>query len=571
MRKQGDKGLNSKKQSRGIWSIFVSGRPEVTLRAILMGVLMGALLACSNVYLAMKVGAFNGGSIPGAIIGASVLRLFGAENLLLETNIIHTTTSAGANFSGAYFDALPVAHSLGFASGYVEMFLYLAFGGFIGVSLTAIFRRYLVVEEQLPYPQGLAVANTLKVIDNPQAGKRKMQLLIVGFIAASVIVLLQSQLVGFLLPASIDLTSWLPNGCMFGIAISPLLIGFGYIMGMKSSVGYFLGNIITGLIVSPLLLRSGVVETVTWESSATKIVSPASGLLIGGTVLTMLLNYKSFLTSFRALTNAKISASTNEDMRDRDIPLWFPLGVIGAGTILLAILFNKYAFFITFPLVVVLAFLFSLVAARTTGETGLCPTSLFVWVTMAIVGTVITKNPGVIAFISGIVAVSVGQASDSMNDMKTGHLIGAVPGSQQIVQYMGMLGGALAAPLAFKVIVDAYGIFNEQFPVPFGMVAKEIVSSVSQGANPFDIRTLIIGLVAGGAMAFFGLPALPVGLGLFAPLSNGAAVLIGGLIRFVLEKKSGEKEDDGVAFFSGVLGGEGLMGIIIAALVAFLL
>lgn len=112
-----------------------------------------------------------------------------------------------------------------------------------------------------------------------------------------------------------------------------------------------------------------------------------------------------------------------------------------------------------------------------------------------------------------------------------------------------MLGGALAAPLAFKVIVDAYGIFNEQFPVPFGMVAKEIVSSVSQGTNPFDIRTLIVGLVAGGALAFWGLPALPIGLGLFAPLSNGAAVLIGGLIRFALEKKSKEREDDGVALF----------------------
>lgn len=256
-----------------------------------------------------------------------------------------------------------------------------------------------------------------------------MQLLIVGFIVASIIVLLQSQLADFMLPSSIDLTNWLPSGCMFGIAISPLLIGVGYIMGMKSSVGYFFGNIITGLIVSPLLLRSGAVETVTWESSATRIVSPASGFLIGGTVLTMLLNYKSFLNSFKALTNAKISTSPNADMRDRDLPLWLPLSVIGAGTVLLAIIFNKYALFITFPLVVVLAFLFSLVAARTTSETDLCPTSLFVWVTMAIVGTVITKNPGVIAFTSGIVAVSVGQASDSMNDMKTGQMIGAVPGS----------------------------------------------------------------------------------------------------------------------------------------------
>ena len=573
MSKQKDNQTTRTADNRpGLWRAFVSSRPEVTFRAVLMGVLMGALLACSNVYLAMKVGAFNGGSIPGAIIGSSLLRLFGSETLLLETNIIHTTASAGANFSGAYFDALPVAHNLGFTSSYLEMFLYLAFGGFIGISLTALFRRYLVVEEQLPYPQGLAVANTLKVIDNPQAGKRKMKLLVWGFVAASVVVLLQSQLCGFLLPSAVDFTGWLPKGCMFGIALSPLLIGFGYIMGMKSSMGYFLGNVITGLIVSPLLLKYGIVDTVSWETSATRIVSPASGLLIGGTVLTMVLNYKSFLRSFKALANAKISVSAAaEDFSDSDIPLWAPLSVIAAGTVLLGVLFNKYAFFLTFPLIVVLAFLFSLVAARTTGETGLCPTSLFVWVTMAIVGTVVTKNPGVIAFISGIVAVSVGQASDSMNDMKTGHLIGAVPGSQQIVQYTGMLGGALAAPLAFNIIVKAYGIFNEQFPVPFGMVAKEIVSSVSEGASPFNAGTLIIGLVAGGVMALFGLPALPIGLGMFAPLSNGAAVLLGGLIRKVLERRNEDREDDGVAFFSGILGGEGLMGIVIAALVAFLI
>lgn len=571
-------GENRKKRSetggkkQGIWGLFILNRKEVTFRAILIGVLMGALLACSNVYLAMKVGAFNGGSVPGAIIGSSLLRLFGSESLLLETNIIHTTASAGANFSGAYFDALPVAHSLGFTSGYLEMFLYLAFGGFIGISLTVLFRRYLVVEEQLPYPQGLAVANTLQVIDNPKSGKRKMRLLVLGFILSGIVVLLQSQLCGGILPSAVDLTGWLPKGCMFGIAISPLLLGFGYIMGMKSSVGYFLGNVITGLIVSPMLLKMGILENVSWEVSATKIVSPASGLLIGGTVLTMLLNYKAFLKAFQVLAKARISNAASEgNMADVDLPLWVPMSVIAAGTVVLAFLFQKYALFIAFPVVVVLAFLFALVAARTTGETGLCPTSLFVWVTMAIVGTIITKNPGVIAFISGIVAVSVGQASDSMNDMKTGHLIKAVPGSQQIVQYMGMLGGALAAPLAFGIIVQAYGIFNEQFPVPFGMVAKEIVTSISQGGNPFNGTTLALGLAAGGVMSFFGLPALPVGLGMFAPLSNGAAVLIGGLIRKAMERKSAETEDDGVAFFSGILGGEGLMGVVIAALVAFLL
>lgn len=551
---------------------FVTERKEVTFRSIIIGVVLGALFACSNVYLAMKVGSFNSGSVPGAIIGSSILRLLGSQNLVLETNIIHTTTSAGANFSGAYFDALPVAQSFGFVSSYFEMFLYLAFGGFIGISLTILFRKYLVIEENLPYPSGVAVANTLKIINDGSKAKKKMKLLVIGFIISCMIVVFQSQLCNFILPFAFDFTPYLPKGVMLGIAVSPLLLGFGYIMGFKSSIGYFIGNILTGVVISPILLKTGIIEKLAWESVAKNIASPASGLLIGGTVLTMLLNYKSFIKAFKSLGNTKIVINKNEEnLKDLDLPVTFPLIVIVIGTILLGFLFRKYAFFIAFPFVIVIAFLFSLVAARTTGETGLCPTSLFVWITMAIVGTVITKNPGVIAFISGIVAVSIGQASDSMNDMKTGYLIGAVPGSQQIVQYAGMLGGALAAPFAFMIIVKAYGLFNEQFPVPFGMVAKEIVVSISEGTNPFNGLHLGIGLVLGGIMSFFNLPALPMGLGMFAPLTFGITVLIGGVIRKIVSKKGEEPEDDGVVFFSGVLGGEGLMGIIVAAIVAFLL
>lgn len=553
---------------------FVLERNEVTFRSIIIGVILGALFACSNVYLAMKVGSFNGGSVPGAIIGSSLLRMLGSHNLVLETNIIHTTTSAGANFSGAYFDALPVAQSFGFTSSYFEMFLYLAFGGFIGISLTILFRKYLVIEEELPYPSGVAVANTLKIINDGNKAKKKMRLLVIGFIISCLIVILQSELCKFILPFAFDFTPYLPKGVMLGIAISPLLLGFGYIMGFKSSVGYFLGNILTGVIISPILLKTGIIEKLTWETVAKNIASPASGLLIGGTVLTMLLNYKSFLKAFKSLGNTRIvvnKSETENNLKDLDLPLKFPLIVIILGTIFLGFLFKKYAFFIAFPFVIIIAFLFSLVAARTTGETGLCPTSLFVWITMAIVGTTITKNPGIIAFISGIVAVSIGQASDSMNDMKTGYLIGAIPGSQQIVQYAGMLGGALVAPLAFMIIVKAYGLFNEQFPVPFGMVAREIVISISEGTNPFNGIHLSIGLLIGGIMSFFNLPALPMGLGMFAPLTFGITVLIGGIIRKIISKKGEDKEDDGIVFFSGILGGEGLMGIIVAAIIAFLL
>lgn len=552
--------------------VLLLQRKEVTLRAIVMGLVFGAILACSNVYLAMKVGAFNAGSIPGAIVGAGFLHAVGSKALIFEANIIQTITSAGANFSGAFFDSIPVAASFGKLPGYFELFIYLAFGGLIGISLTVLFRRYLVVEEQLAYPSGIAVANTLEVVSKGKEAGRKLKILFYGFLISALVVLLQSQVFKSVLPWSFDFTSLLPEGFMFGVAISPLLIGFGYMMGLKSAVGYFTGNVLSGLILGPMLYRQGAVAEAAWAPIAKVLASPASGLLIGGTLLTMAVNYKSILRAFKALSKVRIAKEFDEDKsHDIDLPVQVPLGIILLGTIVLGVFFGNYAHVLAFPLIVLCAFLFSLVAARTTGETGLCPTSLFVWVAMAIIGGVVTKRPEVIAFLAGIVAVSVGQAADSMNDLKTGYLIKATPASQQLVQYLGLLGGALAAPLAFMAIVKAYGIFNEQFPVPFGMVAKEIVVSVSEGANPFNTVTLSIGLIAGGVLSVFHLPALPMGLGMFAPVTFGLTVLIGGIIRKAVSSRGAAPEDDGIAFFSGMLAGEGVMGVIMAAVIAFLL
>lgn len=560
--------MTKQKTSKNSLKAFVGKERGFTLRAILTGLILGSILACSNVYLALKVGAFNGGSIPSAIIASRLFSLLGGENILLETNIAHSVASAGANFSGAYFDSIPVAAHLGFLPNYITMVAFLAFGGLIGISLVVLFRRYLIVEEQLPFPSGIATANTLKTIGDQNIGKKKMSILVSGFILSSIVVLLQSSAIGSILPGSIDVTSKLPEGFMFGISLSPMLLAFGYIMGFKSSVGYFLGNILTGLVISPFLLSNGIVKETEWAPVAKIIASPASGLLIGGTVFSMVVNYKSLINSFKALANIKIKTSYNDD--DRDLPVYIPLAIIAICTVVLAFVFQQYASFIFFPLIVLLAFLFGLVAARTTGETGLCPTSLFVWISISIIGTIVTKNPGVIAFLAGIVAVSVGQASDSTNDLKTSYLIKSCPGTIEIAEYIGMFAGALTAPLAFNVIVKAYGIFNEQFPVPFGMVAKEITESVAQGSNPFNTVTLIIGLVTGALMTVFKFPALPTGLGMFAPLSFGFTVLLGGIIRKYISRKGEDREDDGVSFFSGVLAGEGIIGVIVAALIVII-
>lgn len=541
-----------------------------TLRAILIGFILGSVLASSNVYLALKIGAFNSGSILGAIIGGQVLNFLGSSNLLFETNVVHSVTSAGANFSGAYFDSIPVAANFGFLPNYLTMMAFLAFGGMIGISLVVLFRRYLVVEERLPFPSGIATANTLKAISDKKVVNKKMKLLAGGFVLSASIILLQSSVLGSIIPASFDMTPKLPKGFMLGISLSPMLVAFGFIMGFKSSAGYLIGNVLTGLVFSPYLLSNNIIQEAQWVPVAKIIASPASGLLIGGTIFSMIVNYRSLINSFKVLMHVRIKASSDsaEGSMDKDLPIFIPLSIIAIGTIALAIIFQQYTSILLFPLIVLLAFLFGLVAARTTGETGLCPTSLFVWISIAIIGAAVTRSPGIIAFLAGIIAVSVGQASDSTNDLKTAFLIKSSPGTVEIAEYIGLLSGVLVAPLAFNVIINAYGIFNEQFPVPFGMVAKEIIESVSRGGNPFDIITLGVGLAIGAIMTIFKLPALPVGLGMFAPLSFGCTVFLGGILRKFMSKNE-SKDDDGITFFSGVFAGEGIIGVVIAALIVF--
>lgn len=329
---------------------FVFERKEVTLRAVLMGLIFGAVLASSNVYLAMKVGAFNPGSIPGAILGSGILHALGSKALIFEANIIQTITSAGANFSGAFFDSIPVAASFGKMPGYLELFAYLAFGGMIGISLTVLFRRYLVVEEKLPYPNGIAVANTLEVVSKGKEASRKMKILFYGLLLSSALVFLQSPLAGAILPWSLDFTSFLPEGFMFGLALSPLLIGFGFMMGLKSAVGYFLGNVLAGLILGPLLYHRGVVDEVAWAPVAKVLASPASGLLIGGTLLSMAVSYRSILRAFRALSSMSVRTGRDEgDLHDRDLPLWVPLSIVLFGTVGLGLFFGKFASVLAFP------------------------------------------------------------------------------------------------------------------------------------------------------------------------------------------------------------------------------
>lgn len=540
---------------------YIFDKPEVTWRAVFLGIFLGSILAAANVYLAMKVGAFNPGSIPGALAGAGLFHATGSQVLILEANIVQTITSSAANFSGAFFDSIPVASHFGGLPPYFGMVLYLFLGGVVGISLSVIFRRYLVVEEQLPYPSGAAVATTLNVIGDAKAAKRKFTLLITGLVTAGVVTLLQSSQLGGFLPWALMLDDFLPENMSLGFALAPLFFGFGYFMGARVAIGYFVGCAISWLFASPLLVSSGTLDTASWEGVAHFMSSPASGLIIGGTLLPMILGWKSLV---RAFTHLKLKSATDSKDTETDLPIILPIIMITLGIVIMSIHFSDMVSLFVLVVVVILATFFALIAARTTGETGFTPTSLFVWIALGFLAVVVDGDAGVLAFCAGIIAVAVGQSADSMNDLKTGHLIGATPASQQFVAYIGLAAGAIVAPFVFLVIVDQYGIFNEEFPVPFGIVAKEIVESVSTGGQAFDWNWLGGGLIAGIGLTALKLPALGVGLGMFAPSTFGLSVAIGGLVRAVLKKKSADTEDDGVAFFSGLLAGSGIMGVIMA-------
>ena len=578
---------------------------QLTVRAILLGIVLSAVLAGANAYLGLFAGMTVSASIPAAVISIAVLKLFRDSNIL-ENNIVQTAASAGESLAAGVIFTFPALIILNYWSvfDYVWVSVIAGLGGLLGVLFTIPLRRSLIVEQQLAFPEGTATAEVLRAGEDGGGAK------LIG-VAALVGGLTKFCETGFRIwPATAQAGTYAGQSTIayIGSNLSPALIAVGYIVGLNVAVLVFLGGAISWYLAIPIystFFLDADPQLAAMFAQGTPAVDLAGqiwtskirylgvgAMLVGG--IWALFSMRGSLWS--GLRHG-LAQQRHEALppTERDTPMRWVL--IGVGLFVVPIAALYYAIVglagaaLAMTLVMVVAgFLFSAVAAYMAGMVGssqnpvsgvTIATILFASLMLLIVmGQDATAGPAAAIMVGAVVCCAAAIGGDNMQDLKAGYLVGATPWKQQLMQVIGVVSAVLVMAPILNLLLEAYGFGAATAAQPNALAAPQatLMASVAQGvfgaglpwgmvASGAGIGILIIALdeylrLAGKAWRA---PVLAVAVGLYLPLELSVPILIGGLIahsaRRVFARQGRAPSRTGILFAAGLITGEALLGI----------
>jgi uncharacterized oligopeptide transporter (OPT) family protein len=578
--------------------------PQLTVRAVVTGMLLGAVMCLSNLYVVLKTGWSIGVTLTACIMAwglftaAKAARLASRDMGILENNAMGSVASAaGYMTGGGNMAALPALMMLTGARPEVWV-LVLWFAGIaaLGVFAAIPIKRQLINQEQLPFPTGTATAQTLKALyGEGTTGKAQAKRLALAGAFGGLIAWLRDAKLGLLswnLPATFaPPVSWRGKPLLewtVGFEGSVLMFGAGALMSWRTGKSLLLGALVMFGFLAPELFERGIVTATGFKPIAGWSVWLGASILVASGLVSFAFQWKSVKSSLDgllALLRAKREAV--DPLEASEAPAsWFPLGFVVLGPVVAVL--GWYAFDIPIwagLLALPLSVLMGTVAARVTGETDVTPTKALGPVTQLLFAALL-PNQLVPNLMSANITGGVGlHAADLLTDLKSGFLLGAKPRQQVIGQFFGVIAGALVVVPAFYLLVpDAQTLGGEEFPAPSAMVwanvSKMLVSGLS-ALHPTAQVAAVIGALVGSVLAVFEavLPKKhltwvpsPSGLGIaiVIPAYNSIMMFLGaGVAEWWRRRRGAEAESDTMPIASGFIAGESLVGIAVKMLVAF--
>ena len=567
--------------------------PEVTAVSVILGILLAVLFGAANAYLGLRVGMTVSASIPAAVISMGVIRVILRRDSILENNMVQTIGSAGESVAAGAIFTLPALFMWMSewgegAPSLVEIALIALCGGVLGVLFMIPLRQALIVKEHgvLPYPEGQACAEVL--IAGEQGGS-KAGVVFAGMGIAALYKFVADGLKLF--PSDVDYDIQKYGGGV-GISVLPALAGVGYICGPKISSYMFSGGIISWLILMPIIKLFGSGLTAPF-APADQLISEMSSQAMWGSyiryigagavaaagIISLIKSLPMIVNTFRdAMRDLKGGRQASTLRTDRDIPMNVVLIGVLIAVVIIWLVPAVPVNFVGAMLIAVFGFLFAAVSSRLVGlvgssnnpVSGMAIATLLVsaLVLKAVSGATHESMMGVIS-IGGVICVIAAIAGDTSQDLKTGYLVGSTPRNQQMGELIGVVSSAIAIGGVLYLLNQAWGYGSAELPAPQAMIMKTVVEGVMDGNLPWNM------ILAGAAIAvvieILGIPVMPVAVGLYLPLRTTAAIMVGGLIRHWYEKRKYAKEEDkkeaidrGVLYTSGMIAGEGLVGILLA-------
>lgn len=569
---------------------------EMTPLSIIVGIILAIVFGAANAYLGLRVGMTVSASIPAAVLGMGVYRLCRKKDTILESNMVQTIGSAGESLAAGAIFTMPAlflwAQEEGTKMpGIMEIALIALIGGLLGICFMVPLRKALIVKEHgtLPYPEGTACAEVLL------AGEKGGANASVVFLGMGIAALFKFIVDGLkVVSSAVTVTVQKIHG-EISAQVYPALVSVGYICGFKIASYMFAGGILGWLVLIPMIYLFGADTTLfpasvsvheLWEQAgasgiwSSHIRYIGAGAVATGGIVSLIKSLPLIVRTFAdAMKGLKGSGKQANELRtEKDLKMSVVL-------IMLAILIVAIAVTPIIPIdvigaivIVIFGFFFATVSSRMVGLVGSSnnPVSGMAIATL-LATTVLLKATGHTGMSGMTAAIAIGSvicivaamAGDMSQDLKTGYILGATPVKQQYGEMIGTVVSAVTIGFVLYLLNAAWGFGTPELSAPQATLMKMIVEGVMGGNLPWTL--VFIGVFIALVVELLGIPVLPFAIGLYLPIELSSCIMIGGVLRWALEKKkykSGEQKEsaisNGVLCCSGMIAGEGLIGILLA-------
>lgn len=584
-------------------NVYRGDLPQLTARAVVMGSLLGAVMSLSNLFVGLKTGWGLGIAITACIlsftIGTALKRigLLGSNLSILENNCMQSAASSAGYSTGSTMVSAVSALLLiqGHHLPFWTLMLWTLLLALLGVFLAIPMKRQMINIEQLPFPSGLAAAETLRSLyAKGEAAARKAKSL--GFAAGlgGMVAFLREnrfawwppflqipEMVNF--PGSLagrELASW-----TISFEMSAIMVAAGAIIGMKVASSMLAGGVLNYFLLAPYIYEQGII----WELGYKNIVAwslwGGTALMVSSGLLTFAFQWKTVWRAIagtgRMLRRSGTGAADPKLRRMDEIEVpgsWFSAGIAVSGAAIVAV--QVVSFSVDWwmgALSVFMTFFLSVVACRATGETDITPIGAMGKITQLTYGIIAPSNITANLMTAAVTAGAAASSADLLTDLKSGYLLGANPRKQFIAQFLGVFAGAAFVVPAFYLLVPTPDVLGgERFPAPSAQVWKGVAELLANGLeslHPSARIALVAGAAAGVALSILDrfaparvrpfLPsAMGLGLAFVVPFWNTLSIFIGAAAAFIIRKTPASPYTIPVA--SGIIAGESLIGVLIA-------
>ena len=573
--------------------------PEFTITSIVMGIILAVVFGAANAYLGLRVGMTVSASIPAAVISMGVIRVIMKKNSILESNMVQTIGSAGESLAAGAIFTMPALflwaeEGLCDMPSLLEITLIALCGGILGVLFMVPLRNALIVKEHatLLYPEGTACADVLLA---GEEGGSNASTVFSGMGFAALFKFLVDGVK--MIPADVAVAFKSFKG-EIGMEVYPALLGVGYIVGPQVASYMFVGSLVGWMVIIPLICLFGpdismypAAEGVTIaqlyaDGGAAAIWSTyvkyiGAGAIATGGIISLIKSLPLIITTFRdSMKSMKGGKNTSTERTAQDLPMNMILAGIALMIIIIWLVPAIPVNFLGAVIIVVFGFFFATVSSRMVGLIGSSnnPVSGMAIATLLIAtfaikasgDTGITGMTGAIA-IGSVICIVAAIAGDTSQDLKTGFLLGATPKKQQVGELIGIIAAGLAIGGVLYLLNAAWGYGGAEVPAPQATLMKMIVEGIMGGKLPWTL--VFVGVFLALGLEILRVPVMPFAIGLYLPIYLNATIMIGGVVRLLMDKRKNVDEKtkerqatDGTLYCAGMIAGEGLVGIALAIL-----